>query len=272
MVDGATALLSVAIVAGNEADRIEACLQSLTFADEVIVVVDARSKDGTFDIARSYGCRTISKEWLGFAKQKQNAVDLAKNDWVLILDADERVPEQTAEGLKRLLTAPEPDVAAYGLLRKNFFHGRWIRRCGWWPDRVVRLVNPKKGRFSDHWVHEHWEANGTVKDLNMLIEHRSFRNYADLIDKMQNYSTLSAMQLKMEGKRCGWWTPSLHGFWTFLRTYLLELGIMEGFDGMVISLLNAGGSFMKYAKLWELWHHGNSRQDGNMEFGGPDDR
>jgi glycosyltransferase involved in cell wall biosynthesis len=263
MVDGAPALLSVAIVAGNEADRIEACLQSLAFADEVIVVVDSRSKDETFDIARSHGCRTISKEWLGFAKQKQYAVDLAKNEWVLILDADERVPEQTAEAIKRLLDAPDPGVAAYGILRKNFFHGRWIRRCGWWPDRVVRLVNPKKGRFSDHWVHEHWQADGTVKDLSMVIEHRSFRNYADLIDKMQNYSTLSARQLKGEGKSARWWTPPLHGLWMFVRTYCLELGVMDGFDGLIISLLNAGGSFFKYAKLREICHYTEPRQDGN---------
>ncbi|MCB2146932.1 MAG: glycosyltransferase family 2 protein [Deltaproteobacteria bacterium] len=265
MADVTPAPLSVAVIAGDEADRIEACLQSLAFADEVIVVVDARSRDETLEIARSYGCRTFSKEWLGFARQKQYAVDLARNDWVLILDADERVPEQTAESMTRLLSETGPGVAAYGILRKNFFHGRWIRRCGWWPDRVVRLVNRKKGRFSDHWVHEHWVVNGPVKNLDLVIEHQSFRNYADLIDKMQNYSTLAAMQMKAKGQYAQWWQPPSHGLWTFLRTYFLELGLLEGIDGLIISLLNAGGSFLKYAKLRELWQYGDSRNHEKIQ-------
>jgi hypothetical protein len=124
---------------------------------------------------------------------------------------------------------------------------------------VVRLVDKKRGRFSDHQVHEHWVADGQVTQLDMVIEHHSFRNYADLIDKMQNYSTLSALQLRTEGARTGWWTPPLHGLWMFIRTYLLELGIVEGFDGLVIALLNAGGSFFKYAKARELWRHGDLR-------------
>jgi glycosyltransferase involved in cell wall biosynthesis len=265
MADGTPSLVSVAIIARDEADRIETCLQRLTFADEVIVVVDERSGDDTLAIAQSCGCLAVSRPWSGFAKQKQSAVDLARNDWVLILDADEQVPEQTAESINRLLAAPDPDVAAYGILRKNFFHGRWIRRCGWWPDHVVRLVNRKKGRFSDHWVHEHWEANGPVKNLNLVIEHRSFRNYADLIDKMQNYSTLSAMQMRTKGQYSQWWKPPSHGLWTFMRTYFLELGVLEGLDGLIISLLNAGGSFLKYAKLRELWQYSDSQHHEKIQ-------
>jgi (heptosyl)LPS beta-1,4-glucosyltransferase len=245
----------VAIVARDEADRIAGCIDSLGFADEVVVVVDQRSCDETLAIAQSSGCRTIAREWMGYARQKQFAVDSCANDWVLILDADERVPEPTAAAIRRLLVAPAPDDAAYNMLRKNFFHGRWIRRCGWWPDRVVRLVDKKRGRFSDHRVHEHWVADGAVADLNVAIEHHSFRNYADLIDKMQNYSTLAAIQMREDGCRAQWWTPIFHGAWMFMRTYLLELGMLEGFDGFMISILNAGGSFMKYAKLRELWLH-----------------
>lgn len=265
MADGMPSLVSVAIIAKDEADRIESCLQRLAFADEVIVVVDERSKDDTLAIAKSCGCHAVSRPWSGFAKQKQSAVDLAKNDWVLILDADEQVPEQTAESIKRLLVAPDPDVAAYGILRKNFFHGRWIRRCGWWPDRVVRLVNRKKGRFSDHWVHEHWVAKGTVRNLDLVIEHQSFRNYADLIDKMQNYSTLAAMQMRTKGQYAHWWQPPSHGLWTFMRTYFLELGVLEGIDGLIISLLNAGGSFLKYAKLRELWQYSGSQHHEKIQ-------
>jgi len=244
--------LSVAIVARDEADRIDACLRGLAFAEEVVVVVDSRSRDGTLEIAQSYGCRAVSHPWQGFARQKQTAVDLTSHDWVLVLDADEQVPEETAASITRLLTETPADAAAYSLLRKNFFHGRWIRRCGWWPDRVTRLVNRTQGRFSEHLVHESWLTDGPVVDLDAAITHHSFRDYADLIVKMQHYSTLAARQINREGRRVRWWTPSLHGIWTFIRNYLLELGILEGVDGLVIALLNAGGSFFKYAKAREM--------------------
>ncbi len=244
--------ISIAIVAKDEADRIDACLKSLAFADDVVVIVDERSRDNTLDIAASYGFRVVSRPWQGYARQKQTAVDLAVHDWVLILDADERVPDATAERIVELLARSENDTAAYGFLRKNYFHGRWVRRCGWWPDRVVRLVNRKRGHFSHHLVHEHWVVDGPVDQLDAVIEHRSFRNYADLIEKMQNYSTLSAAQMNADGRRVRWWTPPLHGLWTFFRTYLLELGALEGLDGLIIALLNAGGSFFKYAKAREL--------------------
>jgi glycosyltransferase involved in cell wall biosynthesis len=252
MVPDRPAPLSVAIVARDEADRIGACLRTLDFADEVVVVVDSRSRDDTLAIAQSYGCRAVSRPWQGFARQKQMAVDLAVHDWVLILDADEQVPAETAGHISRLLAQSPADAAAYRLLRKNFFHGRWIRRCGWWPDRVTRVVDRTRGRFSQHLVHEHWSADGPVVDLDAVLTHHSFRDYAGLIEKMQHYSNLSARQMHAAGRRVGWWTPPLHGSWTFVRNYLLELGVTEGLDGLVIALLNAGGSFFKYAKAREL--------------------
>jgi hypothetical protein len=135
---------------------------------------------------------------------------------------------------------------------------------------VVRLVKRSKGVFSEKRVHEQWVAHGPVKQLDAVIEHYSFRNYAGLIEKMQNYSTLAAQEMKDEGRRAGWWTPISHGLWTFMRSYFLELGILEGFDGFMISTTNAGGSYLKYAKLWELWRHGNSRPKGEIDPKGPD--
>jgi (heptosyl)LPS beta-1,4-glucosyltransferase len=243
--------VSVAIVAKDEADRIAACIDSLRFADEVVVVVDDRSTDNTLEIAQSRGCRTISKAWMGYANQKQFAVDACQHDWVLIMDADERVPGQTAESITRLLSTSDALAPAYGFLRKNIFHGRWFKRCGWWPDRVVRLVNRKKGRFSKNIVHEQWLPDEPPIRLDGIIEHYSFRSYADLIQKMQVYSSLAATQMEKEGRHSTWWSPISHGAWTFIRSYLFELGMLEGFDGFVISMTNAGGSFMKYAKLRE---------------------
>ena len=248
-------LVSVAIIAQDEENRLPQCLDSLSFADEILVV-DSGSRDKTVDIAKSFGCSVLLEPWRGYAKQKQFAVDHCLNDWVLILDADERIPGETGEKIKRIIDGPAPAIAAYSFLRKNFFHNRWIRHCGWWPDRVVRLVNRRHGQFNDQLVHERWVANGSVKQLDLAIEHRSFRCYSDLIRKMETYSTLAAQDMLKMGRRSHWWSPLSHGLWMFIRTYVLELGIIEGFDGFMISVLNAGGSFLKYAKLREMMLHG----------------
>ena len=243
--------ISIAIITRDEEDRISACLESLSFADE-IVVVDSGSVDDTVHIARSAGCRVLIEKWRGYAGQKQFAVDQCRNEWVFILDADERIPKETSEKLVEMPLNGAPSIAAYSFLRKNYFHDRWIRHCGWWPDRIVRLVNRKRGQFNRRLVHERWIADGTTRDLNLTIDHHSFRDYSDLINKMQTYSTLSARDMFAKGKHAGWWTPLSHGIWMFLRTYLIEMGVLEGFDGFMISTLNGGGSFMKYAKLKEM--------------------
>ena len=243
-------LFSVAVIAQDEEDRISDCLKSVSFADEVLVV-DSGSRDNTVDIARSLGCRVLSEKWRGYAKQKQFAVDSCKNDWVLILDADERVPHDTARWLMEIQGAAEPEFAAFSFFRKNFFHGRWFRYCGWWPDRVIRLVDRRQGGFSDHLVHESWICRGRIKGLELPLEHYSFRNYSDLIGKLEAYSSLAAREMVESGKRAGALSPLTHGCWMFFRAYILELGLLGGFDGFIISLLNAGGSFMKYAKLRE---------------------
>lgn len=248
--------LSVAIVTQDEADRIGSCINSVrSFADEV-VVIDSGSTDETVSIARSLNARVLINPWPGYAEQKQFAVDQCRNDWVLILDADERVPKKTARHIEKMFSDNSPDKsldhAGYSFMRQNFFHKKWIKRCGWWPDKVLRLVNRKSGCFSNHMVHEQWLCKASVYDLDLVIEHSSFRNYAGLITKMQAYSTLAAEQMYGQGKKAFWWSSITHGFWTFLTTYLFKLGFLEGFDGFMIALMNAQGSFMKYAKLREI--------------------
>jgi (heptosyl)LPS beta-1,4-glucosyltransferase len=257
---------SVAIITKNEADRLPVCLGSLSFAEEVLVV-DSGSEDDTVKIANSFGCRVILEEWRGYAKQKQFAVDNCRNDWVLILDADERVPPVTGKKIKEILARPGRQFTAYSFLRKNFFHDRWIRHCGWWPDRIVRLVNRRQGRFSDHLVHEHWISDGNIQELDDAIEHNSFRNYSDIIQKMDTYSSLAAQDMLKRGKRARCYSPLFHGIWMFFKTYIFEMGVLERFDGFVISILNAGGSFLKYAKLRELLVHGRSdSRNGNSSI------
>lgn len=246
-----TAQISVAIIAFNEADRIADCLESVSFADD-IVVVDSGSRDDTPAIAGDHGARVIHQPFLGFGPQKQVAVDHCRNDWVLLLDADEQVPRDTATALQLAIASVDETTAAFDVQRKNFLHGRWIRHCGWWPDRIVRLVNQRRGRFSEDQVHERWLSDGPVASLSVTIDHHSFRDYAGMLDKLQHYSSLGAEQMAARGVRGSAWSAISHGCWTFVQVYGLKRGFLDGFDGLVIALLNAGGAFMKYAKCREI--------------------
>jgi (heptosyl)LPS beta-1,4-glucosyltransferase len=249
------AQISVAIITLNEADRIAECVKSVRFADE-IVVVDSGSVDGTQETARALGCKVYAHPFAGFSRQKQYAVDRCSHDWVLILDADERLPAITATQITQSLSGVNEEIAAFSLLRRNYLHGRWIRHCGWWPDKVVRLVRRDRGAFSPHTVHERWITDGRIEQLSLHMDHFSFRSYAEMIEKLQHYSTLAAQEMASLKVNVHFWSPLLHGAWMFFTVYVLKLGFLCGFDGLIISLLNAGGSFMKYAKCWEMIHHG----------------
>jgi (heptosyl)LPS beta-1,4-glucosyltransferase len=242
----------VAIITRNEEERLPGCLEGLAFADE-IVVVDSESTDRTVDVARSYGANVLIQPWLGYSRQKQFAVDRCRNRWVLVLDADESIPPETAESIQGVLEAGDPLFAAFGFNRRNFLHDRWIKRCGWWPDHVVRLVDRTRGRFDGRAVHEQWTTEGKIRYLEASINHMSFRNYSHLVEKMERYSSLSSEDLYAGNIKAHALEPLSHALWMFLRTYLLELGCLEGFDGFMISTMNAGGSFLKYAKLREKW-------------------
>jgi len=242
--------ISVAVITKDEEERLPQCLQSAAFADEV-VVVDSGSQDRTLQVAESLGARTMVEPWRGYSGQKQFAVDQCTHDWVLILDADERVPERTAAVIRQELSHPPPDVAAYSFQRKNYLHGRWIKHCGWWPDRIVRLVRRNKGGFDGRAVHEKWIPRGGIRALDASIEHVSFRNYSELVAKMENYSNLASEEILARGAGVHPFAAPFHGLWMFFRTYILEMGILDGFDGFVISVMNGGGSFLKYAKARE---------------------
>ena len=263
--------LSAAIITLNEEDRLPDCLKSLGFVDEVLVV-DSGSSDRTVEVAKEHGARILSEKWRGFSFQKQFAVDQCQNDWVLILDADERIPEETAAVIMEQLSGQDGETAAYSFKRKNYLHGRWIRHCGWWPDRIVRLVDRHRGAFDGRAVHEKWVPAGRVGALDVPIEHISFRNYSELVAKMESYSTLSSMELFERGTTVGAFTPVTHGLWMFLKTYLIERGFLDGFDGFMISIMNAGGSFLKYAKLrehaMEKESSGKENQGQNMRVHG----
>jgi glycosyltransferase involved in cell wall biosynthesis len=241
--------LSVAIITKNEEKDLPDCLKSVSFAGEV-VIVDCGSTDRTGDVAGEFGARWFVEPWKGYGPQKNSALGKCLYDWVLILDADERVPEKTALKIAELLSSN--DLAdAYSFRWKNFFHGKWIKSTDWWPDEHVRLVRKSKCKL-DGLTHEKLVVNGPTAKLSCCIEHFSYRSYSELFRKLDDYSTELAAQMHSDGKRAGPADAFLRGSWMFFRNYILKLGFTAGFDGFVISLSKGVGTFLKYAKLYEL--------------------
>lgn len=242
--------LSVAVITLNEEDRLPDCLKSVSFADD-IVVVDSGSTDNTIKIAEIYDARVFKEKWHGFGPQKQLAIDQCVHDWVLILDADERIPEQTAAEIYTLFAEPMK-YAAYSFPRKNYFSGKWIRHGGWWPDRVVRLFNKRQCRMQPSIVHESLETMGSVEKILNPIAHHTNNTLKQSIEKMNRYSTAGAEQLYSKGVNASLLMAVLRAAWSFFHKYFLRLGFLDGFYGMNIAVTDAVSAFFKYAKLIEM--------------------
>jgi glycosyltransferase involved in cell wall biosynthesis len=246
--------LSAVIIAYNEAHRIEQCLASLNWVDE-IVVVDSGSTDATTEIARRYAQQVVTLPWRGFGPQKQAAVELASHDLVLNLDCDERVTPELALEIQALLSG-ETMAAAYLVPRRTFLGSKEIRHCGWYPDRTVRLFDRTRARFSDHLVHESVLVTGPSVNLRHDLLHYSFLGLADLLVKLNRYTDLSARQMFEKGKRSSLFDVTVRPTAAFVKTYLLRLGFLDGLEGFEVSLSNALSTFVKYMKLRELQQKG----------------
>lgn len=242
--------ISVAIITQNEEKNIRECLESLRWADE-IVVVDSGSTDKTQEICRQYGARVFEERWQGFAGQKNSAVAKARNGWVLSVDADERVPAELQEEIVRVLDQKSP-LDGYFLARKNFFLGKWIRRCGWYPDFNLRLFRKDRGHFEDREVHERVEVQGKVGYLRNPLEHFTYRSLSDFIQRLDRYSTLAAREMKKEGRRFRYPDLFFRPPFTFIQMYLIRAGFLEGYFGFLLSVLYSFYTFVKYSKLKEL--------------------
>lgn len=241
--------LSVAIITKNEATNLAACLASVGFADE-LVVLDSASTDGTQQIATQFGARVeVSDQWSGFGKEKNKAIDLCTGDWILSLDADERIPPKLENELRTLLSSG-PEHHAYAIPRLSWFCGKFIRHSGWRPDYVTRLFKRGTARFSDDLVHERLITEGSVGFLKNSIVHISFRDFDSVVNKMNSYSAASALQMSRSGKSGGPMKGLLHGLWTFLRTYFFRLGFLDGRHGLALAISNAQGTYYRYLKLW----------------------
>ncbi|MBX3620374.1 MAG: glycosyltransferase family 2 protein [Rhizobacter sp.] len=241
--------LSVILITRNESRHIEACLKSVAFADEW-VVVDAGSTDGTRTIAEAMGARVVvTDDWPGFGPQKNRALALARGRWVLSLDADERVSEALAAQIRAVMA--EDDVAAdgYELPRLSRFCGQWMHHGDWYPDRVLRLFRRESGRFTDDLVHERLQVKGRVARLAGHLLHDTMPTLDDALDKMNRYSSGRALDKVKAGARGGLGTALGHGLWAFLRCYLVKRGFLDGRLGFVLAVYQAEGTYYRYLKM-----------------------
>jgi glycosyltransferase involved in cell wall biosynthesis len=242
--------VSAVVISFNEEDRIAACLESLRWADE-IVVVDSGSTDGTRKIALGYTSKVFEIPWKGFGPQKQAAVERASHDLVFSLDCDERAtPELAAEiaGVLRGGGIPR----AFSIPRRTFLGGKEIRHSGWVPDRTVRLFDRRHARFSDSAVHERVLVEGETGRLAHPILHYSFGGFSDILLKMDRYTDLSAKEMFDSGRRSSLPDLTIRPFLAFAKAYLLRLGFLDGFEGLEIAVAGALHVFAKYVKLREL--------------------
>jgi glycosyltransferase involved in cell wall biosynthesis len=247
--------LSVAVVSMNEEANIGRTLESVKWADE-IVVVDSGSTDRTCEIAREYGSKVISEPWRGYVAQKQYAIELCTKDWVLLLDADEEVSPGLAEEIRAVLTSPNP-ASGYKLPRKNLFLGRWIRHGGFYPDPKLRLFRSGQGFVTGHDPHDRCELKADVPQHTQQFEnaliHYTYPNLTLYLGHMNRYSSLVAQLAVAKGHRSFSFSDIvLRPLATFVYNYFIRLGFLDGREGLLLHLYHAGYVSWKYAKAWEL--------------------
>jgi glycosyltransferase involved in cell wall biosynthesis len=239
--------LSAIIITKNEEANIGACLDGLAFCDERIVV-DSGSTDRTVAIATERGARVTAHDWPGFGAQKNFALSLAQGDWVLSIDADERVSAALAREIAHAIAGADAD--GYEIPRLSSFVGREMRHSGWFPDHVLRLFRRGKARFSDDLVHERVICDGPVARLTEQLAHDSVTRLEDAISRIDRYSTAGAAMLVASGRRVSFASGISHGLWSFFRAYVLRLGFLDGHAGFLLAVANAEGTYYRYMKAW----------------------
>ena len=242
-------MLSVVLISLNEQDNIARALRSVSWADEVLVY-DSGSTDNTIAIAKNMGAKVVKGQWQGFGKTKQAATDLAANDWVLSLDCDEEVTGALASEIHKKFETLNPR-SVYKLPRASFYLGTWIRHGGWFPDFQGRLFNRKMSRWNEAEIHEKVEAE--AEDfLASHLNHYVFKNVEHQVNTNNRYSSLLAKQMNKNGKSFSWFHFLTKPKVKFLETYILKLGVLDGWAGFVIARNAAYSVFLKWTKLREI--------------------
>jgi len=254
--------LSVIIITYNEEENIRDCLESVRWADEIIVV-DAFSTDRTVEICREYTDKIFLRKWRNFSDQKNFALSKATHEWVLSIDADERVSPWLQQEIQSAISPAKAGfrftqqslqsaITGYYIPRKNYFLGKWIKHCGWWPDYQPRLFKRTRAIFPARMVHERVKITGKCGRLRGWLEHYTYRTLSEYIRKLERFTTLLAQQMANRGQKVHWYHLVLRPPGKFLETYILKRGILDGKRGLMVCCLSAVYTFMKYAKLWEL--------------------
>ncbi len=241
--------LSVIVITKNEEDNIEDCLRSVSFADD-IVVVDAESRDTTVLKAKKFTPKVFIRPWLGFASAKRFAVQQTKHDWILWLDADERVTPELAGEIEKILST-NPQRSAFTVARRAYFLGKWIQHSGWYPGRVARLFHKERAVFNDAAVHEGLETEGETGTLVNDLIHYTDPNIYHYFSKFNRYTTLAAEELEKKGKFFNLTDILIRPWWQFMRMYFFRLGFLDGVQGLLLALFSSAYVFTKYAKRWE---------------------
>lgn len=241
--------LTVTVITRDEADHLDGCLASVAWADE-IVVVDSRSTDDTVAIARRHGVRVEVRDWPGYGAQRNYAASAATHDWILSIDADERVTPELAAEIQRLLGS-DPPRRGYRVPRVAWYLGRWMRGTDWYPDYQLRLYDRRAARWNDRRVHESITLDGEAGRLRHELQHFPYHDISDHLSTIDRYTTLAAQQAVEDGRRVSLPGLALHPPLAFLRNYLLRGGCSQGAAGLVVSALNSYYVFLKLAKSWE---------------------
>ncbi|HYM80564.1 MAG TPA: glycosyltransferase family 2 protein [Candidatus Limnocylindria bacterium] len=241
--------LSILLLAADEERRLAALLPELGFARDVVVVVDARTRDGTRQVAARHAARVVERTWEGFGPQRQFGLAQCREPWVLWLDADERLERSALDAVRGAVSDPG-DAAGYRLERRTWFLGRRIRYCGWQGERLLRLFRRDAARFDDAPVHERVIVDGRIAELPGVIEHHSYERWQDCRDKLVRYAAAGAERSRRAGRRAGPLDVLLRPPLRFIRMYLLQGGFLDGAHGLVLCALAAAQVLLKYAELW----------------------
>lgn len=244
--------LSVTVIAQDESANIDAALDSAAWADEV-VVVDSGSADDTAERVLRHGARLLHRDWEGYGAQKNFAAAQASHDWILVLDADERITPELATEIRQLL-ASDPAHAAYRMPRVTRYLGTWIRSTDWYPNLQVRLYDRRRARWSNRPVHESLEIDGRVGALRHELNHFPYRDVSDHLRRIDRYTSLAAEHMVQEGQKGGIGSIVVYAPAAFLRNYIARGGFRQGSVGLIVSALNSYYVFLKFVKLWELRH------------------
>jgi glycosyltransferase involved in cell wall biosynthesis len=245
--------ISACIITYNEADRIGACCDSLAFCDE-IVVVDSHSTDDTRAIAAAHGARVIERDWPGYRSQREFAMQAATHDWILAVDADERVSAPLRAELQALARDIDggADIAGASIPTLTDYFGRFLRHGNAWPDRHPRLYDRRRARWQGYEIHERVTIDGPVRSLQGWLEHYSYRSFGEQLRKLDRYAELMAQQMHANGRRAGLSQVLFNPPWRFIRGYLLKRGFLDGWRGFVYHVAEAGYVRRKYLRLWML--------------------